>query len=100
MKKSVSVVCVYVGMGFTFTQIPASQALAARCRVVPLRILTGKGEKIYVDKVTDVTRMASTKAGGIGDRYTCIATFGELQKRIFVYRDEEEWFMEDDFAVY
>ena len=100
MKRPVSVVCVYVGMGFTFTQIPASQSPAARHRVVPLRILTDKGEKIYVDKVTEVNRMASTKAGGIGDRYTCIATFGEIQKRIYVYRDEEHRFMEDDFSVY
>jgi len=24
--------------------------------------------------------MASTKAGGLGERYTCLATFGEIQR--------------------
>ena len=76
---------------------PASPALAAKYKVIPLKILTHSNEKIIVDRITGITRQASTKAGGLGERYTCLATLRELQREIFVYRDNDEWYMEDGF---
>ena len=96
-KIPVSVIAVYVGEGFEDLRTPASPALAVKYKVIPIKILTRSNEKIIVDRVTGITRQASTKAGGLGDRYTCLATMGEVQREIFVYRDIDEWYMEDEF---
>ncbi len=95
-KIPVSVIAVHVAEGSTVTRIPASPALAAQYKIIPLRILTRGGERIYVDRVLNIQREASFKAGGIGDKYTCTATLGEKQREIAVYRDDTDWFMEDD----
>jgi hypothetical protein len=96
-KIPISVIAVYIGDGFTISHIPASPGLAAQCRVVPLRIMTRNDEKIIVDRVISFIRMASTKAGGLGEKYTCLATLGEIQREINVYKDDNTWFMEADF---
>ena len=95
MKISVSVIAIYIGEGFSFTRIPASFGLSAKYKVIPLKILTHQNEKIVIDRVLDISRCASTKAGGLGERYTCLATFGDVQREIYVYKDEDEWYMED-----
>jgi len=97
VKIPVSVIAVYVGDGFSISRIPVSSAMAAEHRVIPLRILTCKDEKIIIDRITDISRMASTKAGGLGERYTCLATFGEIQQEIYVYKDEDSWYLEENF---
>ncbi len=96
-KFPVSVIAVHVAEGSEITRIPASPGLAAKYKIIPLRILTHGGEKIYVDRVLNIQREASLKAGGIGDKYTCTATLGETQREIAVYRDDTDWFMEDEF---
>jgi len=96
-KIPISVIAVYIGDGFTLSRIPASPGLASQCKVIPLRVMTQNDEKIIVDRVTGFTRMASTKVGGLGERYTCLVTLGEIKREIYLYKDENEWFMEADF---
>ena len=81
----------------SFAKIPASKELTAAYPVVPLRLCTKNGDIITIDKVTGVARVASLKAGGLGDRYTCMATLGDCQREIYVYKDEDSWFLEEDF---
>lgn len=97
-KIPVSVIAVYVGEGFEDLKTPASPALAAKYKVIPLKILTRNGEKIIVDRVIGISRKASTKAGGLGKRYACLATIDEIQREICVYKDNDDWYMEDEFG--
>ena len=46
---------------------------------------------------TDIRRKASQKAGGIGNRYTCLATLGDRQREIQLYKDEDRWFLDENF---
>lgn len=96
-KIDVNVLAVHISDLDNIPRLPISPSLAAQFRVVPLRILTNNGGKIFIDRVTGICRQASMKAGGIGNRYTCLATFGEIQKEILIYKDEDNWFMEDKF---
>ena len=97
-KFPVSVIALFVGEGFdTIPRVPASPGLMARHKIIPLRILTGDNEKIIIDRVTDINRQASTKAGGLGDRYTCLASFGEVQREFYLYKDDNEWYMEGNY---
>ena len=96
-KVEASVIAVYVADADHMSGLPVSAALAAKYRVVPLRIRTKYGEKIHIDRVTDITCQASRKAGGVGNRYTCLATWGETQREIYLYKDEDVWFLEEAF---
>jgi len=80
-------------------KIPVSSKLLAEHKVIPLKIMTEYGDTLIIDKITDIRREASTKAGGLGDRYTCLAThqMDDIQKQIYVYKDDDEWYMEDYF---
>jgi len=96
-KISICVFAVYIGEDFNLKRIPASSKQVATYKVIPLRILTRAGETITIDRITDIRRQASTKAGGLGDRYTCLATLGEFQREILLYKDNDDWYMEEDF---
>ena len=80
-------------------KIPLKNKELAKHRVIPLKILTQQGETLIIDKITDIRREASTKAGGLGERYTCFATEkdDDIQKQIYVYKDENDWYMEERF---
>ena len=97
MKIPVSVITIFVGEGFSFNRIPVSAKLAAAYKIIPLKIMTLQGEKIIIDRIKDISRQASTKAGGLGERYVCLATLGDRQQEIYLYNDEKDWFMEDGF---
>jgi hypothetical protein len=43
-----------------------------------------------IDKITDVCRAASLKAGGLGVRYTCMVH----GRQTYLYFEEDRWFME------
>ena len=64
--------------------------------VRPLILWWDDGRKYEIDRVLDVRRAASLKAGGIGIRYTCRI----LGKERYLYRDEDKWYVNvpDDFA--
>jgi hypothetical protein len=64
--------------------------------VRPLILWWDDGRKYEIDRVLDVRRAASLKAGGIGIRYTCRI----LGKERYLYLDEDKWYVNvpDDFA--
>jgi len=84
---------------FSNYNMPINSKLLTKHKVIPLKIMTEFGDTIIIHEITDICRMASTKAGGIGDRYTCLATLknSAFQKQIYVYKDEDEWYMENYF---
>ena len=61
-------------------------------QVMPLIFWWDDGKSFQIDKVLDVRRAASLKAGGIGMRYTCRI----LGKERYLYydSDEQKWFVE------
>ncbi|HAN20444.1 MAG: hypothetical protein A2Y15_08810 [Clostridiales bacterium GWF2_36_10] len=59
-------------------------------RQTPLSIIWEDGRTFEVDRILDVRRAASLKAGGVGIRYTCRIR----NKQIYLYDEEGCWFME------
>jgi len=61
-------------------------------RILPVMFRWRDGRKYEMDRVTDIRRCASLKAGGIGIRYTCRI----LGKERYLYYDdyEHKWFVE------
>ena len=49
------------------------------------------GRVYEIDRIKDVRRAASLKAGGVGMRYTCMIC--NQEKHLF-YEDKNRWFME------
>jgi len=56
----------------------------------PLCIIWEDGRRFSVDRVTDVRRAASLKAGGTGLRYRCI--IGGRERYLFF--EDPKWFVE------
>ena len=52
------------------------------------------GSPVKIDCVTDERQAASLKSGGQGTRYTCKVTVDEVQSDVYLFHDEELWFME------
>mgnify|MGYP006894361119 FL=1 len=60
-------------------------------QIRPMSFVWVNGHKYEIDKVLDVRRAASLKAGGQGIRYTCKV----LNKHIYLFQDEKnKWFIE------
>ncbi len=62
-------------------------------RAEPRAFIWEDGRVFTVDKVLDVRRAASLKAGGAGVRYTCRV----CGKTTYLYLEENRWFMERRF---
>lgn len=79
--------------------LPVNHHLLAKHKVIPLKIMTEFDETLIVHEITDIRRVASMKAGGLGERYTCLVTRKNesFQKEIFIYKDADEWYMEEHF---
>ena len=60
-------------------------------RLLPRSFIWKYGHVYEIQKVTDVRRAASLKAGGAGIRYTCIVDGKESH---LFYEDNNMWFME------
>lgn len=57
----------------------------------PQKVTWSDGRKFEIDKVKDVRRAASLKAGGTGIRYTCMI----LGKECYLFYEENyKWFVE------
>jgi hypothetical protein len=62
----------------------------ADAKKTPLFILWEDGRRFKIERVLDMRRAASQKAGGVGDRYTC-----EVKgKPIYLFDEENHWFVE------
>ena len=59
-------------------------------RLMPVSFVWEDGRRYEIDRVLDVTRAASLKAGGTGMRYTCRVQGRET----FLFLEEDRWFME------
>lgn len=58
--------------------------------LIPKQITWEDGRKYEITRVVDIKRMASTKAGGVGERYLCVVN----NKRVSLYyEDNNKWFM-------
>lgn len=58
--------------------------------ILPLCVMWDDGREFGIDKVIDIRRAASLKAGGTGIRYTC-----RIQgKERYLWLEENKWFVE------
>ena len=60
-------------------------------RLTPMSIIWTDGTEYEIQRVKDVCRAASLKAGGAGLRYTCIIAGKESH---LYYEDNNLWFVE------
>ena len=75
-----------------YVTVVARHELGGRIRPVAYQLPGGSPVKI--DCVTDERQAASLKSGGQGMRYTCKVTVDEVQSDVYLFHDEELWFME------
>ena len=73
---------VYVDVNVTFSKDG---------RLIPKSFIWTDGHMYEIQKVKDVCRAASRKAGGVGIRYTCIIDGRESH---LYYEDNNMWFVE------
>lgn len=59
--------------------------------LLPKSFIWEDGREYQIDRVKDKRRAASTKAGGVGERYTCVVEGKEV---FLFYEDNNMWFME------
>ncbi len=59
--------------------------------LLPKSFIWEDGREYQIDRVKDKRRAASTKAGGVGERYTCVVKGKEV---FLFYEDNNMWFME------
>lgn len=57
----------------------------------PVSFIWQDGHVYEIQRITDVRRAASLKAGGVGTRYTCVI---EGQESYLYYEDNNMWFVE------
>lgn len=61
-------------------------------RLRPCRVMWDDGRTFEIDKVKDIRRAASLKAGGAGIRFTCMI----LGKECYLFYEENyKWFVEE-----
>lgn len=60
-------------------------------RLLPKRIIWEDGRIFDIDRICDIRRAASLKAGGVGIRYTCVIHGREVY---LFYEENYQWFME------
>lgn len=75
-------------MGKRFVSVTAD--FSEDGQVKPVRLNWEDGRRFEIDRITDIRKAASLKAGGIGIRYTCIIA----GKQVYLYKDQDQWFME------
>ena len=59
-------------------------------KLIPLSVEWEDGRVFAVDKVLDIRRAASLKAGGSGIRYTVMI----CRKETYLFLEEDRWFVE------
>lgn len=58
--------------------------------ITPISVTWEDGTIYEIDRILDIKRAASTKAGGIGIRYTCRI----LNQESYLYYENPKWFVE------
>ena len=62
-------------------------------RLMPRAILWPDGRRFPIDRVLEIRRAPSLKAGGAGLRYRCRI---QHQERYLFLEDDQRWFVEQD----
>lgn len=62
----------------------------------PVSVIWQDGHIYEIQRITDIRRAASLKAGGVGMRYTCIIDGKETH---LFYEDNNMWFVEGRAGV-
>ncbi len=61
-------------------------------KLTPMCLIWSDGRKYEIDRVLDIRRAASLKAGGYGIRYTV-----KIQrKKRYIFFDDTRWFVEEE----
>ncbi len=60
-------------------------------RIIPIKLMWHDGAVFYIDRVLDICRAASLKAGGAGIRYTCRIN----NRETYLFLEETRWFVEE-----
>lgn len=60
-------------------------------KIIPVKLLWHDGTVFYIDRVLDIRRAASLKAGGAGIRYTCRIN----NRETYLFLEENKWFVEE-----
>ncbi len=60
-------------------------------RLLPKSFIWEDGNTYQIDRIKDIRRAASLKAGGVGMRYTCMVCNKETY---LYYEDNNMWFVE------
>ncbi len=63
-------------------------------KLKPIKVHWEDGRCFEIDRIVDIRRAASLKAGGCGMRYTCIISG---QRSYLFYDDSGRWFVEKKF---
>ena len=63
-------------------------------QILPVMLIWDDGRRYHIDRVLDVRRAASLKAGGVGVRYTCRI----LNKTRYIWYEDPAWFVESKDA--
>lgn len=60
-------------------------------QLMPVNIIWRDGHTYEIQRITNVCRAASLKAGGVGMRYTCVI---DGRQTYLFYEDNNMWFVE------
>lgn len=71
--------------------VPVTAEFSTEGVLLPKSFIWEDGREYRIDRVKDKRRAASTKAGGVGQRYTCLVEGKEV---FLYYEDNNMWFME------
>lgn len=61
-------------------------------RLIPKAVIWNDGHRYEIQRIKDICRAASLKAGGAGMRYTCVIDGRESH---LFYEDNNMWFVEE-----
>ncbi len=78
-------------MNFKKTYIDVVARFDTDGQIIPEKILWHDGKVFYIDRVLDIRRAASLKAGGAGIRYTCRIN----NRKAYLFLEETRWFVEE-----
>jgi len=78
----------YVNACKVYVAVTAEYSAAGFIR--PCSFVWEDGRRYDIDRVLDVRKAASLRAGGAGLRYTCLVR----GKQTYLFLEEDRWFME------
>lgn len=59
-------------------------------KIVPLAFINENGSKYAISRVTDITKAASMRLGGLGIRYTCYIG----NRMFYLFLEDNKWFLD------